>query len=80
MKLINIWINDEEAVSLTMEHFPSLKEDGPTQPHHDIDHACFSFKGVHSVYHLQYMYIEINRDSRKQPPFEQSELQGVATG
>ena len=39
MKLINIGIDDEEAVSLTMEQFPSLKEDGPTQPHHDIDHA-----------------------------------------
>ena len=22
-----------------MEQFPSLKEDGPTRPHHDIDHA-----------------------------------------
>ena len=39
MKLINIGIDEEEAVSLTMEQFPSLKEDGPTQPHHDIDHA-----------------------------------------
>ena len=39
MKLINIGIDDEEAVSLTMEQFPSLKEDGPTQPHHDIDRA-----------------------------------------
>ena len=39
MKLINIGIDDKEAVSLTMEQFPSLKEDGSTQPHHDIDHA-----------------------------------------
>ena len=39
MKIINNGIDDEEAVSLTMEQFPSLKEDGPTQPHHDIDHA-----------------------------------------
>ena len=39
MKLSNIGIDDKEAVSLTMEQFPSLKEDGPTQPHHDIDHA-----------------------------------------
>ena len=39
MKLNNIDIDDEEIVSLTMEQFPSLKEDGPTQPHHDIDHA-----------------------------------------
>ena len=39
MKLVNLGIDYEEAVSLTMEQFPSLKEDGPTQPHHDIDHA-----------------------------------------
>ena len=39
MKLINIGIANKEAVSLTMEQFPSLKEDDPTQPHHDIDHA-----------------------------------------
>ena len=39
MKLINIGVDDEEAVFLTMKLFPSLKEDGPTQPHHDIDHA-----------------------------------------
>ena len=39
MQLINIGIDEDEAVSLTMEQFPSLKEDGPTQPHHDIDHA-----------------------------------------
>ena len=39
MKLINIGVDDEEAVFLTMKLFPSLKEDGPTEPHHDIDHA-----------------------------------------
>ena len=39
MKLINIGINDEEAVSLTMEQLPSLNQDGPTQSHYDIDHA-----------------------------------------
>ena len=38
MKLINIGIGEKEAVSLTMEQFPSLKEDGPTQPH-NIDRA-----------------------------------------
>ena len=38
MKLANTEIDVEEAVSLTMEQFPSLKEDRPTQPH-DIDHA-----------------------------------------
>ena len=37
MKL-NIGIDSEEAVSLTMEQFPLLKECGPT-PHYDIDHA-----------------------------------------
>ena len=37
MKLANLGNDDNEAVYLTMEQFPSLKEDGPTQPHHDID-------------------------------------------
>ena len=39
MKLINNGIDDEEAVSITMEQFPSLKENGPTRSHHYIDHA-----------------------------------------
>ena len=39
MNLINLGIDDEKAVSLTMEQFTSLKDDGPAQPHHDIDHA-----------------------------------------
>ena len=39
MKLVNYGIDDVKAVTLTMEQFPSLKEDGPTQPHHDVDHA-----------------------------------------
>ena len=39
MKLINFVNDDVKAVSLTMEQFPSLKEDDPTQPHHEIDHA-----------------------------------------
>ena len=38
MKLINLGIS-KDALSLTMEQFPSLKEHGPTQPHDDIDHA-----------------------------------------
>ena len=38
MKLVNIGIDEEEAVSLTIEQFPSLQEDGPTRSHHDIDH------------------------------------------
>ena len=39
MKLINSGIDEEEAVSLTMEQFQSLNEDDPTQPHHEIDYA-----------------------------------------
>ena len=39
MKLINIGIDGEEAVSLTMKKFPPLKKDHPIQPYHDIDHA-----------------------------------------
>ena len=39
MNLVNLGIDDMKAVSLTMEQFPSLKKDGPTRPHHDIDHA-----------------------------------------
>ena len=35
MKLINLGIFEKEAVSLTMEQFPSLKEDVPA--YHDID-------------------------------------------
>ena len=39
MKLVNLGIDDEEAVSLTMEKFPLLKKDGPTKPQHDFDPA-----------------------------------------
>ena len=42
IKLCNIGIGPEEAVTLTMQQFPSLTEDGPTQPHHDVDHTSFS--------------------------------------
>ena len=38
MKLINSEIDEEEAISRTMEHFASLTEDGPTQPH-DTDYG-----------------------------------------
>ena len=72
MKLKNIGIDEEEAVSLTMEHFPSLKENGPTQPHHDIDHAS-ALKEF-----TQFIINSIQRstnDSRKQPPSERSEVQ-----
>ena len=73
MKLMNIGIGKREAVSLTMEQFPSLKNDGPTQPHHDIDHAS-ALKEF-----TQYIINSTQRstdDSRKQPPSEQSEVQG----
>ena len=39
MKLQNNGIGEEAAVSLTMEKFPSLKEDGPTQPQGDFEPA-----------------------------------------
>ncbi|XP_065900894.1 uncharacterized protein [Dysidea avara] len=42
IKLRNIEINVKGAVALTMEKFPSLTEDGPTQLHHDIDHTSFT--------------------------------------
>ena len=67
MKLINIGIDEEEAVPLTMEQFPSLKEDGPTRPHHDIDHAS-ALKEF-----TQYIISSKQRltdDSKKQTPSE----------
>ena len=70
MQLINIGIDDKEAVSLTMEQFPSLKEDGPTQPHHDIDHAS-ALKEF-----TQYITNSTQRstdDSRERPPSEVQE-------
>ena len=70
MKLINLKIDEREAVSLTMEQFPSLKEDGPTQPHHDIDHAS-ALKEF-----TQFITCSTQRssdDSREQPPSEVQE-------
>ena len=70
MKLINIGIDNKVAISLTMERFPSLKEDGSTQPHHDIDHAS-ALKEF-----TQYITKSTQRstdDSMKQPP---SKVQG----
>ena len=67
MKHINIETDTEEAVSLTMEQFPSLKEDGSTPPHHDIDHAS-ALKEF-----TQYITCSTQRstdDSMKQPPSE----------
>ena len=68
MQLINIGIVDKEAVSLTMEQFPSLKEDSPT--HHDIDHAS-ALKEF-----TQFITISTQRstdDSRERPPSEVQE-------
>ena len=70
IKLVNLGVNEEEAVSLSMEQFPSLQEDGPTQPHHDIDHAS-ALKEF-----TQYITNSTQRssdDSRKQPPSEVQE-------
>ena len=70
MKLVNFGIDEEEAVSLTMEQFPSLQEDGPTQPHHDIDHAS-ALKEF-----TQFITDSTQRssdDSREQPPSEVQE-------
>ena len=73
MKLINIGIDVKEAVSLTMEQFPSLKEDGPTQPHHDIDHASALMEFTQYITNSTQGSTD---DSRKQPLSEQSEVQG----
>ena len=73
MKLFNIGIDEKEAVSVTMEQFPSLKEDGPTQPHHDIDHSSALKEFTQYVTHSTHKSTD---DSRKQPPSEQSEVQG----
>ena len=70
MKLVNLGIDDEEAVSLTIKQFPSLKEGGPTQPHHDIDRAS-ALKEF-----TQFITSSLQRlsdDSREQPPSEVQE-------
>ena len=73
IKLVNIGIDDKEAVSLTREQFPSLKDNGPTQTHRDIDHieALKEF--------TQYITDSTQKstgDSREQPPSKQPEVQG----
>ena len=70
MKLVNIRIDKKKAVYLMMEQFPSLKEDGPPQPHHDIDHAS-ALKEF-----TQYITRNTQRstdDSKKQTPSEVQE-------
>ena len=73
IKLQNIGINDEEAFSQTMKQFPSLKEDGPTQRHHGIDHASALKEFTQFITKST---LGSTDDSRKQPPSEQSEVQG----
>ena len=71
MKLINIGTDDEdEAVSLTMEQFPSLKENSPTQLHHDIDHASALKEFTQLITHSTQ---RSTNDSREQPPSEVQE-------
>ena len=70
MKLVNLGIDDEEAVSLTMEQFPSLQEDGPTQPHHDIDHASALKEFTQLITNSTQ---RLSDDSREQPPSEVQE-------
>ena len=70
MKLVNLGIDEKEAVSLTMEQFPSLQEDGPTQPHHDIDHASALKEFTQFI---TYSTQRSSDDSREQPPSEVQE-------
>ena len=70
MKLVNLGIDKKEAVYLTMKQFPSLQEDGPTQPHHDIDHAS-ALKDFTQF--ITYSTQRSSDDSRKQPTSEVQE-------
>ena len=70
MKLVNLGIDEDEAVSLTMKQFPSLKENGPTQPHHDIDHASALKEFTQFVTNGTQRSSD---DSRERPPSEVQE-------
>ena len=70
MKLVNIGIDGDEAVSLTMEQFPSLREDGPTEPHYDIDHASALKEFTQFITHSTHKSTD---DSKKQMPSEVQE-------
>ena len=70
MKLVNLGIDEREAVSLTMEQFPSLQEDGPTQPHHGIDHASALKEFTQFITNSTQRSSD---DSREQPPSEVQE-------
>ena len=68
MKLVNHGIDDEEAVFLTMEKFPSLQKDHrPTQPHDDIDHASALKEFTQFITNSTQRSSD---DSREQPPSE----------
>ena len=69
MNLRNIGIDSKEAVSLTMEQFPSLKY-GPAQLHHDTDHASALKEFTQYITKSTHRSID---DSVKQSP---SEVQG----
>ena len=68
MKLRNLGNDNKEAVSLTIEQFPSLREDGPTQPHHDIDHASGLKEFTQFIIHTKRSTDDPNN---KQPPSEE---------
>ena len=70
MKLVNLGIDKKEAVYLTMKQFPSLQEDGPTQPHHDIDHASALKEFTQFI---TYSTQRSSDDSREQPSSEVQE-------
>ena len=70
MRLVNIGIDDNEAVSLTMEQFPSLKEDGPTEPRYDIDHASALKEFTEFITHSTQRSTD---DSKKETPSEVQE-------
>ena len=76
MKLINIGIDNNEAVSLTMQQFPSLNEDIPTQLHHDIDHTSALKEFTQFITNSTHRSSD---DSRKQPQSGQSKAQGEQT-
>ena len=70
MKLVNLGIDELKAVSFTMEQFPSLKEDGPTQPHHDIDHTSALKEFTQFITNTTQRSSD---DSMEQPPSEVQE-------
>ena len=64
MKLVNIGINKKEAVSLTVEQFPSLKEDEFTQCDHDIDHASSLKEFAQFITHSTQEFTKVSKNQR----------------